>query len=74
MTQVIYKGAERVLYGKKNGVIVWPTRTQDLANEQRGRLKLDPIFTADIPAKGLRNYAERNPSGMIRVSRPATRV
>lgn len=66
MTQAIYKGAERVLYGKKNGVIVWPTRTQDLANEQRGRLKLDPIFTADIPEKGLRNYAERNPSGMIR--------
>lgn len=66
MKQVIYHGAERVLYGKKGGAIVWPTRTQDLANEQRDRIKLDPIFTADIQTEGLRNYAERNPSGMIR--------
>ena len=66
MNQVIYHGNTPVLYGMRNGEIVWPTRTQDLANEQRGRVKLDPIFTADIQTKGLRNYAERNPSGMIR--------
>ena len=55
-----------VLYGMRNGEIVWPTRTQDLANELKDQISADPIFTSDIPTKGLRNYAARNPAGMIR--------
>lgn len=66
MSQAIFKGTDPILYAKKNGEVVWPARTQDLANAQVSQVKQDPIFTADIQTSGLRNYAERNPSGILR--------
>ncbi|MDO5619257.1 hypothetical protein [Kocuria sp.] len=65
MRQVLYHGGRPALYAKKAGRVVWPNRTQDLANEQVGQVQQDPIFTAEIQTKGFRNYAERNPSSIV---------
>lgn len=64
--QVLYCDGGQVLYVKQGDQSVWPTRTQDLANAQLGQVKADPIFVADIENSGLRNYAERNPGGIVK--------
>lgn len=66
MSQAIFKGDKPILFAKRGGEIVWPARTQDLANAQVSQVKQDPIFTAEIQTQGLRNYAERNPAGITR--------
>lgn len=55
-----------VLYGMRNGEIVWPTTTVDLADAQASQVTQDPIFTSDIPSAGFKNYTARNPAGIVR--------
>lgn len=65
---VPHAGPRPVLNGYQQGRIVWPTETQDLAHAQRNLMLgyNEVLFTSDFPNSGFKNYAERNPAGIVR--------